>query len=241
VTPHVEHPRSQSGFTLVEVMVAISILSLLMVLLTTTIVHGMRLSSGMSVRLDNINQGQLGMNAATKSLRTAVLPDQLADNICVPDCGDAALTFAAPNEVTFYANLNNTGEGPSLMSYYIEAGTPHSYGNLIQETRAPQDAGEGAYSFCDVVTPGCVTKRVVTRGLKWPVDLTATPVFKYYDFNGEELLTPGTLDDYNLARVSSIDITLTVQTSAIRAAPSNTIVQRVQLPNAAFNVLKQEE
>ena len=120
--------HTDQGFTLVEVMVAISILSLLMVMLTTTIVHGMQLSRSMGVRSDHINQGQLGMNAATKTLRTAVLPAQLVDT-CV-DCEGTALIEATPTTVTFYANLNNTGQGPSLMSYKIEPDAANTLGNL---------------------------------------------------------------------------------------------------------------
>jgi prepilin-type N-terminal cleavage/methylation domain-containing protein len=230
------HAHDDQGFSLVELMVAIGILSLLMGMLTVTIVNGMRLSSNMGVRLNNINQGQLGMNAATKSLRTAVLPDQLVDSICI-DCGDTALIIATSTRVTFYANLNNTGLGPSRTSYYIEQDPLNSYGNLIQATQAPTPLSDGRYTFCAVGAPGCVvTKRAIARGLS----LTAAP-FQYYDFDGE-LLTGSTLDPGQLARVNSIDVTLKVQTNRVQNdASSNTIVQRVLLPNSDINVLVQPE
>jgi hypothetical protein len=224
-----------------EVMVAISILSLLMVMLTTTIVHGMQLSRGMGVRLDNINQGQLGMNAVTKTLRTAIWPKQLDDIDCTGDnCGATALTTATPTSLTFYANLNNTGLGPSLMSYYIEARSDNAlYGALIQTTQAPIPGldGDGKYSFCDATVAGCaVTQRAVSRGLN-----PTTATFHYYDFDGE-LIDSDNLAAVQLAQVSSIDITLVVQTNTIQnSAPPNTIVERVQLPNADINILVQPE
>jgi hypothetical protein len=64
-------------------------------------------------------------------------------------------------------------------------------------------------------------------------------VFSYYDGNGHLLTTnPLTADD--LARVSSLDITLKVQTNTVQSsAPTNTIVQRVSLPNGKINVFAQ--
>jgi hypothetical protein len=43
----------------------------------------------------------------------------------------------------------------------------------------------------------------------------------------------------DLARVSSIDISLTVRTVRRSGLPSGTAVQRVRLPNAEINVLVQ--
>lgn len=224
--------RGDQGITLIEVMVAVSILSLLMVMLTATIVHGMQLSRGMGVRLDNINQGQLGMTAVTKNLRTAVMPDQLVDRICA-NCADTAIISATPSAITFYANLNNTGQGPSRTRYYIEQDPINSYANLIQTTQAPQTLIDGRYSFCDVLSPGCVVnKRAVARGL-----VLNAATFKYYDFNGA-LLNDIDLNADDLVRVNSIDVTIKVQTNSVQnSAPSNTIVQRVELPNADINVL----
>jgi len=146
----------------------------------------------------------------------------------------------APATVTFYANLNNTGQGPNLTSCYIGDDPSNDYGNLIQTTQAPQSltGDDRYYSFCDASVAGCiVTKRVVARGLQWPVDL-ASPTFQYFDFDGLPL--PATLVAHDLARVSSIEITLKVQTNTVQKdAPTNTIVQRVTLPNANLIVLVQ--
>ena len=213
-------------------MVAISILTMLMGMLTTTIVKGMELSRNMGVRLDNINQAQTGMEATAKTLRTAVLPAQLVDITCV-GCGETALVQATPSAITFYANLNNIGQGPSLMKYYVQADPVLPYANLIQTTQAPQILADGKYSFCNATAPGCVVwKRVVTRGLS----PTAKP-FLYYDFNGVRM-SSGALAGEDLANVNSIDVTLAVQTNTVqKKAPTNTIVQRVQLPNADINVI----
>jgi type II secretory pathway pseudopilin PulG len=235
-TPDRRRDPEDAGFTLIETLVATGLFTILCLALGGVAVLGMRTSTGMSARLDNATQGQAGVAATSKVLRTAVRRDQLGDQVCV-GCGDTALVTATRSQVSFYANLNNTGNGPSLITLQVLRDTFSSdaTGMLQVTTQPPTVLSDGRYTFCSPGTAGCVTHtRVVTRGLAWP----APPIFAYYDFDGLPITTAVLTRD-DLARVSSIDVSLTVRTLRKAGIPSGTAVQRVRLPNADINVLVQ--
>jgi type II secretory pathway pseudopilin PulG len=225
------------GTSLAEVLVAMGIFLVLTTILATTAIIGFRTSTGLGVRLDNSTQGQLGIAAVSKVLRTAVLPDQLEDQVCT-GCAETAIIAATSTRVSFYANLNNTGQGPSLVTLRVLQDPDASDGSAIlqQSTQPPIPGTDGRYSFCTAGTSGCrVDTRVVARGLLWP----AGTVFGYYDFSGVAISGP-TLASADLPRVSSVDVSISVQTEPGQAAyPASTAVQRVRLPNADINVLVQ--
>lgn len=225
-----------AGFTIVEMVVAIGLFVMLVAMVGTTAVLGMRTTDGLGVRLDNANQSQQGMVAASKVLRTAVLPDQLDDQTCT-GCADTAIVQATTTRVTFYANLNNTGQGPSLVTLQVVQDPARPGEGLLQEVSQPPIAlADNRYTFCAVGSPGCVVvTRTLARGLPWP----ATAVFGYYDFGGAPIAGPS-LSAADLPRVSSLDVLLTSQTRPSPGAfPASTLVQRVRLPNADINVLVQ--
>jgi hypothetical protein len=225
------------GTSLAEVLVAMGLFALLTTILATTAIIGMRTSTGLGVRLDNSTQGQLGIAAVSKVLRTAVLPDQLEGQVCT-DCAETAIITASSTRVTFYANLNNTGQGPSLVTLQVLLDPSSTDGSAIlqQSTQPPISGADGRYSFCTAGSAGCrVDTRVVARGLLWP----AGTVFGYYDFGGLPI-SGSTLANEDLPRVSSVDVIISVQTQPGQSAyPASTAVQRVRLPNADINVLVQ--
>ena len=224
------------GFSLPEILVAMGLFSLLTLLLCTTSILGMRVANGMQNRLDNATQGQSSIDAVSKVLRTAILPDQLTDVSCV-SCADTAILQATRTQVSFYANLNNNGIGPSLVTLQIVRDTfaSQTSGALVQTMQPPTGLGAGKYTFCNPTTdPTCVVQtRVLARGLAWP----ATDIFGYYDFNGAPITT-STLSDSDLASVASVEVAVTVQTVRGQSQyPSSTVVKRVRLPNSDINVL----
>lgn len=232
-------PRDQQqrpldeGMSLLEVLVATALFMVLTTMITTVAILGMRTSAGMAVRLDNSVQGDLGMAAASKVLRTAVLPDQLDEQSC-DDCADTAIVQATSTKVTFYANIDNTGQGPSLTT--LEVLTSGGNKILRQTTIPPTPTGSGTYRFCNPTTePTCVVRvRTLARGL---VSATAT-VFTYFDFDGRPI-AGSALAATDLPRVSSIDVVLAVQTAPGSGYPTATMIQRVRLPNADINLLVQ--
>jgi hypothetical protein len=218
--------------SLAEVLVAMTLLGVLSTLLTATVVLALRVSSTAQDRADVSSEGELAVMTTSKVLRTAVLPDQLEEQVC-EGCGDTAIVRATPTEVTFYANLDNTGQGPSLVTFTVveDPGNPRR-GALRQRTQPPIALGDGRYTYCQVSLPTCVVRtRMVAHGLVSPT----SAAFSYYDFSGLRI-TASTLGATDLTRVASIDVTFPM---GGRGGPATTAVQRVRLPNADINVLVQ--
>lgn len=226
--------------TLIEVLVATSLSVLLLIALGSFAVVGIRTMDAAEARTDNITTGQTGMAAATKVIRTAVMPDQLNETGC-PTCADSAIVQATSTQVSFYANLNNTGGGPSLVTLETIADPSKPGTTMLRQTSVPPTMGsDGSYSFCNINLAGCsFTRRILLRGLP---ALSASPtVFRYYGFDGLALPT-GTLANGDLIKVASIDVTLTVQLRPAQSrTPSQTLIQRVALPNADVSVLNNKD
>ncbi|GAA4380376.1 hypothetical protein [Nocardioides caricicola] len=220
--------------SIVEVLVAGALFTVLTTMIASVAILGLRTTTGMEVRLDNSTQGDVGMAASGKVLRTAVLPDQL-DSLACDGCADTAIVQATSTRVTFYANLDNTGQGPSLTTLEVLQ-DPLASGTAIlrQTTIPPTPTSGGHYRFCNPATePACVVSvRTLARGLVWPT----AAVFTYYDFDGARIAGTS-LPAADLPRVSSADISITVQSQPGAGYPTTTVVQRVRLPNADINVL----
>ena len=225
--------------SLAEVMVAMSIMTLVTVILGSTAVVAIRAAGSVTTRLDNATQAELGVSAASKLLRTAVLPVQIEDRVC-DDCqDDTAVVRATTTEVSFYGNLGRTTVGPSLVTLIVRQ-DPNVSGTGILEERIidPESIGDGRYRFCTPGAPGCTVRtRVLARSLTWPT----VPIFGYYDTSGLPL-TGSTMSASQLERISSIDLMLTVQTrpGQTRWGPL-TVVQRVRLPNVEINLQTEDD
>lgn len=235
MTPDDDAPKD-GGFSVIEVLVAMVLFGMVTTAVVAVAIIGLRTTSGLGIRLDNSNEGQAGIAATSKVLRTAVLPDQLESQVC-DTCADTAIISASGTKVTFYANLNNTGQGPSLVTLQVVAdpNATNGTGVLEQRTQPPTALGGGRYTFCNPATAGCVVNtRVLARGVVMP----SSNAFAYYDFGGAAI-TGTTLASTDLPRVSSVDVQLTVQTKPGAGYPTSTMVQRIRLPNADINVLVQ--
>jgi len=246
--------------TLAELLVSIGLLAMIGTLVTATAILTMRTMTTSQVRIDDAIQGELGLAAASKVLRTAVLPELLDNQTCA-GCSTTAITDASGTRIRFYANLDNNGVGPSQVTLCVTR-TPR-YGcdtapsgaardprpSLVQDTLPPIRQGgadSSTYTFC---TSSCTPqRRILSRELTIPVSTTdrrvssaaATTlpkVFTFYDYNGLSLGS-GTMQADDLKRISSIDVILTVQTgSSDPAHPTRTALTRVRLPNVEINVV----
>lgn len=222
--------------SLAELLVAMAIFTILATGLGTTAVLVIRTTSALENRLDNATQSQVSVDAVSKVLRTAVLPEQATELTC-PTCADTALRQATRTRVQFYANLNTVGSAPLLVTLELER-DPHATqtaGQLVQRIQRPIiNTATQSYSYCDPASPTCpVQRRVLSRGLSWP----AVDTFFYYGSNGA-LIARATLGNDDLPLVSSVEIAMKVQTvqGNTRYQPV-TVVKRVRLPNAEINVL----
>jgi phage tail protein X len=223
------------GMSLAELVVTIGLMALIGTMVASVSIVVMRTYTGVQSRIENSSQAELGIAAAGKVLRTAILPEQLEDTVCV-GCGGTAIIQAGPNTVTFYANVGDTTIGPSKVTL-VAAADPQRPGTwrLLQQTEAPRSTGAGTYTFCDRTKPATCTIRdhVLSRGL-----LSSAPgVFTYYDYEGNVMASSSVAG--NLSRVSSVDIVLSVKADPGEDVPSRTTVSRVRLPNVEINVLSE--
>jgi len=209
------------GFTLTEMVVVISILSVVLAMVATTTITAQKNLNGSSARLDQVQQGKLAIEAMTKTLRTAVRPTQL--NATCTGCDQAAFLQGNARTVQFYANINNPSNitGPSRVSYIVNGN-----GELTESIQAPNPhaATDFNYQYC-TPGPGCVVpSRIIARGVS-----TTSTLFTYYDSSGTTFSTlPLSVGD--LPRVDSVDVVISVQRSP--QVRGTTFTQRVTLPNA---------
>ena len=214
-------PRDDDGFTLAEMVGAISILSVVLAMVMTMTISAQKSLGGNIARLDQVQQGRLAIESMTKTLRTAVRPTQLSAT-CT-GCDQAAFLQGDGRKVQFYANINNPANilGPSKVTYNVDAS-----GNLIETIQPPNAhaANDYNYQYC---TPGpsCpVVKRTLVSGI--PANVT---LFTYYDPTGTAFSTLP-LATSDLPRVDSMDVQVVVSRSS--AVAPTTFIQRVTLPNA---------
>jgi prepilin-type N-terminal cleavage/methylation domain-containing protein len=231
-------PRPDAGMTLAELLVAMAVFTLLTIGLGTTAVLVIRTTGALENRLDNSTQSQVAVDAISKVLRTAVLPEQATELAC-PTCADTALVQATRTRVRFYASLNTAASAPLLVTLELERDTRASQtsAQLVQRIQQPIiNTASQSYSYCDpVAAPATcqVQTRVLVRGLEWP----AVDTFFYYSADGP-LITRTALNTTDLPLVSSVELVLKVQSvrGNDRYQPA-TVHKRVRLPNAEINVL----
>ena len=213
--------RRDAGFTLIEVMVAMAIFSVLMGLLSTMVIQMIRTSSGTRARLANTEQLRVGMDAMTKGLRTAVRPEQV-NTACASNCTSPFLAATAQS-VSLYANYGDVA-GPRLTTYRVEADPARAgTGRLVEEQHSPALPGGSPSLAC---TTGCTT-RILARDLTWPVS-ASSPTFAFRDPTGAALTTSAS----DLNRVATIAVNLPVNGGRSYAASSAT--STVFLPNSVM-------
>jgi type II secretory pathway pseudopilin PulG len=209
-----ERLRSDSGVTLVEVVVVCGLLTIVLGFILQGFVSMQRAFQGDENRLETLDQARQLMDIMSKDLRTATSltagtdPFQLADS----------------REIRFYANLNNPNGTPNLIHIYVR-----STDNALIEESTPPDSGSCTTSC--TYNNGPTTVRLVGQY----VANSTTPIFTYYDANGNAL-SPTPLSGTNQLAVQSIQITLQIRKSTSLAVPSTTLINEVTLPNVYLTV-----
>jgi prepilin-type N-terminal cleavage/methylation domain-containing protein len=175
--------RSESGFTLVELTVAISLLSLVTAAAFGTVIEMQHQAVLTTDRFTAEGEAQTIADRITKDLRTAVAPSST----------QAAFASASASDVTFYASLSDPN-GPTKLHAYVSA-APGNVSVFHEDSTAPDPGG----------TPGNYTYNqnpTVTRIDGRYLDSTQPVVFTYYDSSGNAI-DPSTLT--TLAALRSID------------------------------------
>jgi len=214
------------GMTLVELMVTMTLTSTVIAVVAGGLVTATRLMGSNSLRLQEVSENQVAIEAMTKTLRTAVEPWLLG---AATDA--AAFIQGDSRRVSFYAALSSLVEptGAGMTQYGPVRITYTLSGGALTETYQlpdPHLATNHDYTYCTKGTSGCAIRtRVLARNL---VD---APMFAYYGESQNTLAVP--LSATNLEAVDSIDIVVTSQTA--QGTESSTVVSRVSLVNSGTN------
>lgn len=212
--------RRDGGFTLVEVMVGMTILTVLGGLLTGFVIDMIKTSAGTNIRLSNNDQLRVAMDGLSKQVRTAVRPEQVNPG-CSANCA-AAFRAASPAAVTFYAN-GGVGQ-VRLVTFRVEEDLPAraGTGRLVEELHAPAAPAGTPPITCGA---GCVT-RTLARGLSWPVAV-AGPVFA---FAGSDCAAFS--GSVALADIACVAVDLPID--GARDNPGTGVTSTIFLPNSAM-------
>ncbi len=190
--------NGDAGFSLVEIVVGISLFTVVIGLLGTFAINMIRSNEGTRGRLTNVDQLRVAMDSVTKELRTAVRPEQLNPACTTAPC-EAAFTSATGAAVTFFANHGVTGGKANLTTFLVEQNPGKlGTGRFVEQVRPAAVPVAAPSTACGT---GCVT-RVLSTGLTWPV---VTPVFTFAD---QGCTTFGTAPD--LADISCVAVDLPV-------------------------------
>jgi type II secretory pathway component PulJ len=227
-----DRSRSDEGLSLVEVIVTIGLTSLVGVFTFQLLMMGIRSTSDTAVRQDNAGQARVAIEAMSKTIRAAVRPSQIqglsCKDVCVTAAAETAVTAARTTSISFYANVNGDGNGPSRVKYEVR-GT-----ELVETVEEPTRVSATEYTYCATAWESTCTfrTRVLARGLVAP---TATaPLFGYFQANGSTLTLPATTTPADLDKIDSVDILAKIRTSTRWGTPATTVTMRVALPNADY-------
>ncbi len=132
-------------------------------------------AEGASIRLQNLDEGRVMMATITKDIRTATQPSSGSS---------AFVSSRRPNELQFYANLDNPNAAASLVHLFINANT-----ELVEEYTPATDASGTV--VCSAQPCSYLTAKKKTRFVgRYVVNNASNPLFTYLDVTGN-VLSPG--------------------------------------------------
>lgn len=201
-------PRGEGGFTLVELMVTMTLLALVLGIATTVMIATQRTASSTLQRQTDLGQARVAVSVVGSDLRTLT--------------GTLGVIFvqASPTQVQFFANRDRPdGAGPDRIRIALEGG------NLVRYS-TPAPAGGGA-SPLPSSYPVAETDRVLARGL-----VPGQTVFRYRT-TFDPLVAPLTppLTAAQQESVRFIEVDLRAEGDAAVTTTATTLNQTVRLPN----------
>ena len=203
--------RGDDGLTLVEVMVTLSVLSIVMSILFAGVLSVQRTTRGVDERLDDQGEARVAIAALTRDLRTAAPR---------PGSIEPPFTDASATSASFYARIDGL-ELPRLVTIAVVDETG------LTETVAPPIAGT---SPLDHDTANAFV-RFVARDL---VNATGEPLLRFYDATGAELVPPagGSLSVAERRTIRSVGIHVAIKQNDASNVRRTVLQTQVRLPNA---------
>jgi type II secretory pathway pseudopilin PulG len=254
---------SEQGITLVELMVTVSLMTVVLGFMMRGFVGIQNAAAGASLRLQNLDEARLIMDAVSKDIRTGARLGSTTSpfDVVLPVSGPAAFagwcssgcnapaTGITNTEVWFYGNITLPATPtpcPDIVHLYVDKTvTPW----VLKEQNVPADGGGTPPNCVYSVTP--VTRLVGT----YVANPTTSPVFTYYYddatgtprcfANGASPANPVCdvgasvlpLSAANRLQVNAIGITFSIRQSTNYMVPYTTLINRVRLPNVDYNPL----
>jgi prepilin-type N-terminal cleavage/methylation domain-containing protein len=234
------HPDT-SGFTLVEVLVAMTLLTIVIALATGLINKALDHNSSLTQQSEAQNRNDTGMEQLTRALRQAVLP------LYGSTTNSSIITVALPGEIQFTTRLTSTETAqasPSAWSAPIVRVQAYldTANHQLKWGTGNQNACAGP-TVCTYAAPAA--NRVLVSGVRNDLGATACPantggtaVFKYWyvDASGNlaawSAANPNSPTTAELARISVVQIDLWTQTKTGPQTPTCVaLTDYVQLRN----------
>ena len=207
--------RGQSSMG--EVMVTVLLLGIVMTFVYKAIDTTQYAIAGETARLANLDEARTLMAVTTKDIRTATR--------LVP--GTSPFVAGTYNEVTFYANLNNTTGGPRKIRIFVDSSS-----ELVAQAWTP-DSGSVSpnYTYTGTAAPRYVGRFVTNT-------TTAQPIFQYFaqpdPVTGIARQLTAPLSATDLLAVYSVKVTLVVRKQTTLPLRPVTLVNQVRLPNVDY-------
>jgi prepilin-type N-terminal cleavage/methylation domain-containing protein len=209
--------RDDRGFSLVELLVTMSLLSVVMALITGSAIFLQRSLNATDQRLGDLAQARLAMDASTKWLRSAVTvgrTDTTEDT--------QPFTQASRTSVDFMANVGLSGA----------PGVPQRVElRVVNGNELREQVWRGVITAGGEWQPsGTSRTRIVARGLTDPA------LFTFFDAAGTELTPTGTanMTVVDRARIRRVGIAINVQRVPAPNVPQSQLRNRLTLPNQYY-------
>lgn len=251
--------KQQTGFSLIEMMVVLAIITLIMGSVFKAIDLTQQSSRTQQVKLDLTQQAREFVDQLTHDLRNAGFPTQRNMTSGVNDPNGGGYTLVSPTSphnapgliyvdngaLWFAGNLDGTADpnnaGTALVKIvrydYVAAGANQPNCPCLRRTEFNRSGGD---PFTDASAPGGATAQLEIQGVQNGTT-AADAIFTVYDGAGNPIALPINFDSgATIAGVNSMKVVLTVQSPQkdnTGAYPVTTVVSSIALSNCSEALL----
>jgi prepilin-type N-terminal cleavage/methylation domain-containing protein len=214
----------QRGISLIELLVAVSLLTILLVIVSGLYISTLRtvdLSRGLNGNTKNVSTA---MNAITRTVRAGT-----ANPVNGATKNDPAFVVATQDNLVMYAyiNLDSAAERPVMIQLQVN----RANGKLIEKRWAAVGPVDGYWTFPNYLTAAPVS----TRTLGEAVSPANTVLFTYVGEDGaiEEIKTAN-LGAEERRSIRQVKVSLSMQTNLTDAKTKVSLQNTVGMPNLGF-------
>jgi len=203
--------RSQSGFTLVEMLVAATVGSVVMLAVFSLLDNSLKQSTGVNARIDSTQRGRNAMEIVTRELRSQVC-------FGIGAATPVTLTYADQYKVTFYGFSGSGAFKPDRRTLWWDTNS-----NSLKET-IEAGVGTPVTSFAAGTTRVIATEIVPTK-----TSGVSNPIFTYERQNGTAFSSTSPVAAASVPLISVIKVAFQTNTGVVGAQSANTnTVQNTQ-------------